>query len=317
MRIRIRPRPRPRSPEIRLFSLTSSRDHGPFSRSASFEYTPTRGDLGPTEDEETPRPCTSDARVFLRNLPILLVAEVPSEDRTCQICQETYLHGDQFEQPVKLPCGHIFGKECINRWLSPDEIEPKSSCPMCRVSFFEVCTSESDLSENESWNNIRPSNGAVEDRTTNSGIARASESAIEDDADEWTYRGSPRSATEARSQMQVFEQHWSDRMALLTHFRSFVPRPNPNARSAREVLQTFQNGPPLGYHEVDTLAEEMGQLFMRLRTTMRLLKILPPWNEYGPTANNVIEPESRAVVEIALHRMVHIEEAWLWAQRGA
>lgn len=40
----------------------------------------------------------------------------------CPICMESVL-----EQRT-LPCGHVFCKDCINRWLVS-----KNSCPVCRL----------------------------------------------------------------------------------------------------------------------------------------------------------------------------------------
>lgn len=116
--------------------------------------------------------------------------------------------------------------------------------------------------------------------------------------------------------MQDFEHLWSDRILLLNRLGHFVPRPNPNTRTVLEVLRSFQENISLDYSEACALGEEMGQLFVRLRITMRLLKILPPWNEYGPRAQGLMDPESRVLIETSLRRLAHIEEAWVWAQQG-
>ena len=66
-------------------------------------------------------------------------------DTDCLICQEPYACGPdhenceervKMEAPVKLPCGHEFGAECIRRWLDQTGEEPEGSgatCPMCRT----------------------------------------------------------------------------------------------------------------------------------------------------------------------------------------
>ena len=64
------------------------------------------------------------------------------EDRICGICTEAYHDTPSQEQekepqhtPVKLPCGHVFGSECITSWLSP-ETGKSNTCPMCRLELF-------------------------------------------------------------------------------------------------------------------------------------------------------------------------------------
>ncbi len=108
-------------------SITTSPERGPFSYPDSFAYLSHGSDIGPSVLSEEPRPHTEIAMSFLRNLPIVMVEELPQDERTCRICQDPYLDGDEPEEPVYLPCRHIFGGGCINRWLSPEEAEPNSS----------------------------------------------------------------------------------------------------------------------------------------------------------------------------------------------
>ena len=57
------------------------------------------------------------------------------EDLHCCICGETYDTGGLVdarpEEPVKLPCGHSFGCDCIARWLDDKE----HGCPLCNRKF--------------------------------------------------------------------------------------------------------------------------------------------------------------------------------------
>ena len=260
-----------------------------------------------SEPEQTEsRPCTPTARIFLRDLPSPLVESLPEDGRSCGICQETYLHGEHPEQPVRLPCGHHFGRVCIERWLSPEEPHPRNNCPLCRRAFFAVEDSIPELAEDEMSNDVW-------DRIRLSRIAEAQDENIYGN---WTYSRFPGTAEEAAYQMQVFEERWTDHMSLLTHRRRFVPRPDPYARTAFEILQSFQHNPSITYQEAIALGAEMGQLFIRLRSTMRLLKFLPAWNEYGPSPDHLMYVAPRHVIETALHRLLPVEEAWVWAQRG-
>lgn len=43
------------------------------------------------------------------------------EDQSCEICRESFTRADDDirpEQPISLPCGHVFGKECISDWIA-------------------------------------------------------------------------------------------------------------------------------------------------------------------------------------------------------
>ena len=59
---------------------------------------------------------------------------------SCAICHETYAS----EDPVRLPCGHEFGFDCISTWLSP--AGGRKTCPLCRHQLV-VDTSASDAEE--------------------------------------------------------------------------------------------------------------------------------------------------------------------------
>ena len=53
------------------------------------------------------------------------INELDLEDRNCAICQEPMEEGS--EKPIRLPCAHAFGKQCITKWLLEHD-----SCPQCR-----------------------------------------------------------------------------------------------------------------------------------------------------------------------------------------
>ncbi|KAL9066128.1 MAG: hypothetical protein Q9161_007786 [Pseudevernia consocians] len=76
---------------------------------------------------------------FLDGLTKVPLGELPP-DSTCMICLDAYgtqspCNGDITEGPVRLPCKHLVGSECISIWLSPDETA-QNSCPYCRATFF-------------------------------------------------------------------------------------------------------------------------------------------------------------------------------------
>jgi hypothetical protein len=73
------------------------------------------------EDEETRQQHQLQKQERIASLLTPLTS--PSEDK-CSICHDTY---DLEHQPVMLPCGHVFGKQCMSYWLT-DTIE--DTCPL-------------------------------------------------------------------------------------------------------------------------------------------------------------------------------------------
>lgn len=80
------------------------------------------------------------AEEFLRNLPQVGEADLPKGSE-CGICQEKYgkvdPHAGGMDAPVRLPCQHIIGSDCIRKWVSPGEND-KNTCPFCRYVFFSL-----------------------------------------------------------------------------------------------------------------------------------------------------------------------------------
>ena len=71
------------------------------------------------------------------------------DDKTCPI---SFMEFKENEEICKLPCGHIFNKECIHKWLEKEQ----ARCPVCR---YELSSKEIkiDISNNtnEIWVNNR------------------------------------------------------------------------------------------------------------------------------------------------------------------
>ena len=65
------------------------------------------------------------------------VASELENDMSCTICSEPFLRGSNPEVPVRLDCGHIFGMNCILKWLSPVSRSGNNSCPNCRHPVFD------------------------------------------------------------------------------------------------------------------------------------------------------------------------------------
>lgn len=71
-----------------------------------------------------------------------------SEDDNCPICYQGLLELAKVEPaskdaPVRLPCGHLFSKTCILKWLQ-DEAQ---TCPYCRTDFLLTEEDDADWME--------------------------------------------------------------------------------------------------------------------------------------------------------------------------
>lgn len=72
---------------------------------------------------------------FVASLPSIKPCDLgpASEDQTCSICLTEY--GEKYRSekkfPTMLPCRHIFGADCLKRWLKDQD-----SCPFCRRIVF-------------------------------------------------------------------------------------------------------------------------------------------------------------------------------------
>ena len=110
------------------------------------------------------------AEEFLSNLPRVREADLPKGSE-CGICQEKYSNVDShpgaMDTPVRLPCQHVIGSDCIRRWVSPDE-HGKNTCPFCRYIFFSSYQEFEDsiYREIEEWYRatIQPPGMTDEDR---------------------------------------------------------------------------------------------------------------------------------------------------------
>ena len=88
-----------------------------------------------------PLPTSSPLPTSLAQL--LQVSTLSCEDERvrCGICLEAYRNttGDgnatpPTEKPVELPCGHLFGSACIDRWLN----DGNNTCPTCRHEILDL-----------------------------------------------------------------------------------------------------------------------------------------------------------------------------------
>ena len=91
---------------------------------------------------------------FLLKVPYINVKELTEDDRECYVCKEPYngalkewAPGEPIHYPVRLPCGHHIGLQCLTRWLLSANYD--NHCPMDRVKLVthtqHVIASEDSL----------------------------------------------------------------------------------------------------------------------------------------------------------------------------
>lgn len=76
----------------------------------------------------------SAIRALVQSLPFLPTEELGPDvtEKDCPICLSEYGTGSPNDVPVKLPCGHILGADCMHTWLNSG----KNTCPQCRHQVF-------------------------------------------------------------------------------------------------------------------------------------------------------------------------------------
>ena len=74
----------------------------------------------------------ADVQEYLASLPTVPLAEL-EEEETCSICWMTYAELEPEQHALKLPCGHVFGNQCLETLLGPKpEGWAHKHCPLCR-----------------------------------------------------------------------------------------------------------------------------------------------------------------------------------------
>ncbi|MCJ1467439.1 hypothetical protein MMC07_006064 [Pseudocyphellaria aurata] len=97
-------------------------------------------------------------RFILEKLLYVDMDDIELEDRQCSICTSEFKGS---HPAVSLPCGHVFGLECIESWLRPypsltinegldlDMPLGANTCPLCREVFFPPHTVSDTLHDIE------------------------------------------------------------------------------------------------------------------------------------------------------------------------
>lgn len=69
---------------------------------------------------------------ILRGICIAPNSYTIKQDDSCTICLEPF--GTSREEPMRLPCGHVFGLSCLVTWTKAKVFR---QCPMCRVQYLD------------------------------------------------------------------------------------------------------------------------------------------------------------------------------------
>lgn len=74
----------------------------------------------------------ADVQEFLGSLPTVPLADL-EEEKNCSICWMTFAELAPEEQALKLPCGHVFSNQCLEKLLGPKpQGWANKLCPLCR-----------------------------------------------------------------------------------------------------------------------------------------------------------------------------------------
>jgi len=106
---------------------------------------------------QTPPPTSKE---FIETCPIISITNPESHD-LCLVCQDNYQIGDE---ALKLPCHHLYHKDCLLPWL-----KSRNTCPTCRYELpIDEDQDKSKFGSNVTSNNEanREGSESVSDRTT-------------------------------------------------------------------------------------------------------------------------------------------------------
>lgn len=82
----------------------------------------------------------SNARTetFIQSLPVPSLTDLSGDSQDCPICFEQYQNPQNWENPVRLPCNHVLGQDCLQNWLTSSTSNiNNNTCPFCRAVLFE------------------------------------------------------------------------------------------------------------------------------------------------------------------------------------
>jgi len=88
-------------------------------------------------------PCSEKPKVQLWEVRI---DDLAQDDRDCSICFQPYSSEPTGDTPLKMPCGHIFGSDCLLNWAQ--SLGSELTCPVCRCNpLANVLTIDKALAE--------------------------------------------------------------------------------------------------------------------------------------------------------------------------
>lgn len=123
-----------------LRQIEASDENQPLRRTDTYDFHNEETNLNNLMDEinrTTSGLSNNKAETFLRSLPLVLAVDLPDNNRDCPICMEEYVTSEHYEPPVRLPCDHVFGKDCLRSWLQSSVLNRNNNtCPICRSVLY-------------------------------------------------------------------------------------------------------------------------------------------------------------------------------------
>jgi len=220
---------------------------------------------------------------FLQTLPTLQLSDLDREDASCSICHEPYASGPDAEKAAQLPCGHHFGLECLNQWLS-STVQP--TCPMCRATLFPEAGEEASSLLQDS---IRILSQLVSNT--------APITTTMDDAERYTRKRIRNARRDAR-QNAVLPSHGEDVTSETTALQVF----NLFQRMATADLHMAQ---PLDINQWNRLKRQIACVRQQVIGHHGNMGTL--WDCRAPRLTELLNPVLRILVEEFLRKLVAIE----------
>ena len=278
---------------------------------------------------ETPD-VTAGAAKYLAELQSVAINDLAEDGRICGICREPYNTDEDPEQACKVGhCGHVLGRTCLSKWVTPAGSRPNNTCPLCRAVLFEAdppdlsdafdvndidrvflldaTTTGQDfndgdwLDEDEELLSDLPAVEVEEPHRARQMVNGRYASGLFDPAivdvisstqgrAAWDY---VRTQRLVRARAEIAQPSYMLSEYVLAYFRIFIYESNVGSSA------TIAAGL--------SVSRIMGQLYVRQREDMERTAGPIIWTEYGLPLSLLLDPATIPLIESALERLVHIE----------
>lgn len=232
---------------------------------------------------EEPEPRITNPARYLSHLEVIPIGDLPADSRVCLICYQDYHTGSPNEDAVKTtPCGHTFGKSCLQNWLAIS-----TTCPLCRQTLCESDIPNRGIQvsvNNYEWHTARF-------LTTVEAIDRRAEiletpASIEEDEDSVSIM------------FESEERYFVYSVEVLELFSTFLRVWNGSQGTRLDATRV-----------ATALAAQMGRLYLYLRRKYPYDHVHAGWGEHGPPVSFLLDPAATELIEISLNHLAEHYEA--------